>query len=166
MVRLVLVYVGANYFDPITQFVVRCTDFIVKPLRRYVRNFRGIEISTLIIIFALEIIKFLFIALLSFGIPNILGLFILGIGDALKLLIQTFFYAILLQAILSWVQPGSPVNRILMQYTSPIMRPIHRLVPPIGGLDISPIPAMILLQLMIIVIVNPIMAMGMGVAFA
>ncbi|EKD70153.1 MAG: hypothetical protein ACD_46C00619G0008 [uncultured bacterium] len=165
MIRVLLAWANANYFDPITQFVVKLTDFIVKPVRRIIPNVRGIEVSTLVIILVLEIVKFLCISLLSTGMPSIIGLVLLSIADMFKLLIQCFFYGILLQAILSWVQPHSPVNFLLYQVTSPVMRPFQRVIPPIGGIDISPIAALIFLQFIIIVLINPLMAMAIGIAF-
>jgi YggT family protein len=165
VVRIILAWVGANYFDPVTQFIIKCTDFIVKPLRRLIPNFRRVETASIVLLLLIEIIKFLLVSLLSFGFPHLLGLFILAIGDSLKLILLTFFYAILLQAILSWIQPNAPMNRVLYQFTSPIMGPLHRVIPPIGGIDISPIPALIILQLLIIILVNPLMGFGLGVAF-
>ncbi len=165
IVRLVLVYVGANYFDPTTQFITKLTDFLIRPLRKIIPNYGRIEFSTLIVVIVLELIKFLAISSITFGLPNIVGLFILAFADALKLLIQTFFYAILLQAIMSWIQPYSPMNQMLYQFTSPIMRPFRRIIPPIGGIDISPIAALIILQLLIILLVNSLMSMGLRVAF-
>lgn len=166
MIRLILVFVGANYFDPITQFIVKCTDFIVKPLRRWIPNFRNLELATLILIFVLEIIKFLLIAGMSFGMPTILGLLILALSGSIRLILETFFYAILLQAIMSWIQPMTSINQLLYQFTSPIMRPLRRIIPLVGGIDISPIPALIGLQLLIIIFVNPLMALGLGIAFS
>ncbi len=163
-VRLILAFVGANYFDPITQFVIKLTDFWVKPLKKIIPNAGGIEFSTLIIILLIQVIKFTCISLLSIGMPNYLGIIILALGDTIKLFINTFFYAILIQVILSWIQPMSPANRLLYQLTSPIMTPMRRIVPPISGIDISPIPALILLQLLIILVVNPIMSVGIGIA--
>lgn len=166
IIRVILVWIGANYYEPVTQFIVKVTDFIVKPLRNLIPNYRGIEFSSLVIILALEIIKFLIISLLSFGFPNIFGLIILAIADSIKLLLEAFFYAILLQAILTWIQPGAPINYLLARFTAPIMNPIRRVIPPIAGVDISPIPALIILQLLIILIVNSLMGIGLGVAFA
>lgn len=165
VVRAILVWVGANYFDPLTQFVIRCTNFISKPLRRVIPNYRNIEISTLLLIFTLEIVKYLLIGFITYGVPNIVGILILSLGDIIRLFLLVFFYAIILQAIFSWVQPYSPVNRALHQFTSPIMQPLHRIVPPVGGFDITPIPALIILQLLIIVVAGPLLNMGAGVAF-
>lgn len=165
MVRLLLARAGANYFDPTTQFVTKFTDFVVKPVRKIIPNYRKIEVSTFLIILILECVKFLAISLLTIGMPNIAGLILLSLVDIFKLGIQCMFYAILIQAIMSWVQPNSPVNYLLSQITAPVMRPIQRIVPPVGGFDISPIPAMIFLQFVIIVIVNPLMSIAVGVAF-
>lgn len=161
IVRIILVWVGSDYFNPMVQFVVKCTDFIVKPLRRVIPNAGRLECASIILVLAIELIKFFFVSLLAFGLPNIAGLLILSIGDTIKLIIQTFFYAVLFQAILSWIQPRSPVNYLLYQFTSPIMRPLHRVIPPVGGVDISPIPALIILQLLIILVVGPMMDVGL-----
>lgn len=162
IVRLILVYVGANYFDPLTQFIVKLTNFIVKPLRRLLPNYRGIELSTLLLIVFLELIKFSLISVLNMGfMPNFMGILLLSFADASKCIIQIFTYAIILQAILSWVQPYTPLNRSLMQVTSPIMRPVQRIIPLVGGIDISPIFALIMLQLLTILLVNPLFDMGL-----
>lgn len=165
VIRIVLVYVRANYFDSITQFIVKLTDFLVKPLRRVIPNVRNIELSSIVLALIIEMIKFICISMLTFGMPTIVGLFVLAIGDLLKLFLQTFFYAIILQVILSWVQPQSLGNRLLIQFTSPLMYPLQRIIPPISGIDISPLIAIILLQLVLILIANPIMTLGLNLAF-
>lgn len=165
VVRLVLVWAGANWFDPITQFIVKVTNFIITPLRRMIPNVGKLELATLLVILAMEAIKFCVISLMSVGTPNAAGVLVLASADTLKLFVQFFFYAILIQVVMSWIQPQSPMMRVLYQVTSPIMRPVQRLVPPIGGMDISPIPAMIGLQLLLIMLVNPLMGLGLGIAF-
>tara|TARA_R110000868_G_scaffold76328_1_gene219547 strand:- start:155 stop:724 length:570 start_codon:yes stop_codon:yes gene_type:complete len=164
IVRVLLAYAGANYFDPFTQFIVRCTDFAVKPLRRIIPNVRGIELSTLVLMLGIEFVKYLLITTLSSSSLTMLGLFIIAFADLLKIILLAMFYAIIAQVVLSWIQPGSPLNSILYKINAPIMRPIQRICPVVGGFDISPIPAMILLQVLIIIIVNPLMAVGLGVA--
>lgn len=163
-IRLMLVWVGANYFDPFTQFIIKVTDALVKPLRRVLPTTRGVEVATLVLMLALDLIKFFLVTTMMYHFPNIIGIFILAIGDIIKIILQVFFYAILIQAVLSWLQPHAPINRTLMQFTAPIMRPLHRVIPPVGGFDITPIPALIILQLLIMLIAAPIMSAGMGVA--
>lgn len=162
ILRALLAFAGVNYFDPITQLIIRLTAFIVHPLRRILPNYRRIEISTLIIILALELIKYTIISLLNFNTVSLTGLLILSFADTLKLILQTFFYAIILQALLSWVQPHSPLNVLLYKINAPIMRPMQRVIPSVGGIDITPIPVMILLQLLMIMIVNPLLSTGLA----
>lgn len=165
IVRVILVYVGASYVDPAIQVIIKLTDPLVKPLRRYIVNVYGIELATVFLILFFEILKFICLSLLSFGLPSILSLLILTLADSLKLLIQTFFYAIILQAILSWIQPHAPASRLLFQFTSPIMRPFRRYMPLIGGVDLSPIPALIVLQLINILLIGSLMKLGLNMAF-
>jgi YggT family protein len=165
VIRLILAWVSADYYLPLTQFIVKFTSFIIKPMKKFIPDFKGIEVSTLVLILVIATIKFLLLSFLSFGFPNLLGLILMAIADFLKLLFLTFFYAILLQAILSWIQPDSPMNRLLVQFNSPLLSPLQRVIPPVAGFDISPIPALILLQLLIYVLVYPLMAKGLGIAF-
>jgi YggT family protein len=164
IIRLVLVYTGANYFDTITQFIVKLTDVVVKPLRRLLPNVARIELASIVLVLLLELIKFTLISLLSFGVPNIAGLLLLAVSDSIKLLILTFFYAILLQAILSWVQPMSRVNQVLHQFTAPVLWPLQRIIPLIGGLDFSPLVALIGLHLINMVLIDPLTGLGISLA--
>lgn len=166
VIRLILAWVESDYYNPVTQFVVKFTSFIVKPLKRFIPDYHGLELATIFLIIVIEIIKFLFISFLSFGFPNPFGLLIISIVDAIKLTIEIFFYAILFQAILSWIQPGSSISRDLDRFTSPILRPLQRVIPPVAGYDIAPIPALIILQLLIMILIKPLMAVGLSVAFA
>jgi YggT family protein len=162
--RIILACVGANYFDPLTQFVVRLTNWIVVPIRRYIPNIKRIEVSTILIAFMISILKFLITYLIAMKMPNLLGVGILACGDILKIAIQCFFYAILIQAIMSWVQPGSSMQYVLYQFTSPVTRPLQRIVPRMGAIDITPMFALIGLQLLLIVVINPIMTAGFSLA--
>ncbi len=164
-IRLVLAWVHADYFHPATQFIITLTDFLVKPLRKYIPNYKRLETTTLVLIFIFELIKFFLISILSFGLPDIFGLIILAFSNMLKLLIETFFYAILLQAILSWLQPGSPIARVLEKFTGPVLRPFQRIIPLINGFDVSPIPALIILQLLNMTLVSQLIYIGWRVAF-
>lgn len=152
-IRLLLAWVRADYFNPMTHFVIKLTEPVITPLRRIVANRGNLEMSTLSFILFLEIIKFLLISLFFDSMPDFTTLLLLAISSTLKLILSTFFYAILLQAILSWIQPGySPITQILAQLSSPILRPLQRLVPPVAGFDITAIPALIILQLLIILL--------------
>ncbi|HSW68700.1 MAG TPA: YggT family protein [Gammaproteobacteria bacterium] len=153
MVRLILAFASANYFNPLTQFIVKLTQPLVNPLRRVIPNYRRIEFSTLVLIIVFELLKITLLFALSVGIPDFFMLLMLSVLESLKLLLKILFYAILIQAVMSWFQMAdTPVTDVLRQITSPILRPLRRMVPPISGFDITPIPALIILQLCIMLL--------------
>lgn len=153
VVRLILAWVKADYFNPVTRLIVQITNPVVIPLRKYIPTYSDVECSTLVLILVLEMIKYIIISLFFTGIPSISVLIIFSIRNAISLLLKTFFYAILINVILSWVQPGySPLGQVTSQLSDPIMRPLRRVIPPVGGFDITPIPALLILQFLIMVI--------------
>lgn len=165
VVRIILAWVRSDYFNPITQFVVKMTDFMVKPLRTIIPNIKQFETATFVLVIVIEMIKFMLTAWISYGFPNVWGLPILAVGDTLYLILKTFTYAIIFEVILSFLQPRSPLAQTLYRFNSPVMQPLRRIIPTIGGLDITPIPAILLLQLLTIVLVGPLMSIGQGVSF-
>ncbi|OGT55947.1 MAG: hypothetical protein A3F43_02795 [Gammaproteobacteria bacterium RIFCSPHIGHO2_12_FULL_42_10] len=162
MLRAMLELVRANYFNPLTQFSVRLTHHLIDPIRRRLPNFYNIETASVVVIFAIAMIKFFLIALINGELPHVGGISILALSDMLALIIQILTYAILIQAVLSFVQPYSPLVSTLSLLASPIMQPLRRFIPPIAGLDITPIPALIFLQLLSMLLINPLMTLGQG----
>jgi len=153
IIRLLLAFAGANYFNPVTQVIIKLTQNLVTPMRHVLPTYRGIEFSTLALIILFEMIKIFLLSLLVMGVPGILIVFISALLATVKFILNTYFYAILLQAILSWFQPGySPAGQLLQQITTPILQPFKRIIPPINGIDITPIPAMIILQMLIMLL--------------
>lgn len=161
MIRLLLAFVHADYFNPVTQFIVRMTDCLVKPVKRVIPNAWHVEWASVFLILVLEGGKCFLDLLLGLGfMPNLLGVMLFTFADTLRLLFNTLFYAILFLAILSFIQPFSPVYRLLQQITYPLTAPFRKIIPPIGGIDLSPIPALILLQLLSIVLISPLFNLG------
>jgi len=161
--RLVLAWVGADYNHPVTQFIVKLTSFLVVPLKKYIPDIRGFETSTLVLVIIVEFIKYFVLLSMSYGMPNILGLIIIAIADACRLLLATLSLALLIQVILGFVQTTSPVYPILCKFTAPLTRPL-RFIPTIGGIDIAPVIVIVILQLLIITVINPFVAKGLGLA--
>ncbi len=148
-VRLILAYARANYFNPITRFVITMTQPVIAPLRRYIPTYHGIEYATLFFIIMLATLKYLIISSLFFSIPGIGLLFVSAVLSSIKLMLSIFFYSILFGAILSFLTPGeTPLSQVLSQLSAPILRPFQRLIPPVGGFDLSPIPALLILQVL------------------
>lgn len=156
LIRLLLAFEQVNYFHPATQFIVRLTQPIIGPIRRYLPNYRHIELSTLVVIFFIEFIKFFLLFFLSNITLSLPILLLFTLTSPLKFLLTILFYAIIIQIILSWVQTTQyqqpAMHHLLSAITAPILRPFQRMIPPIAGFDISPIPALILLQFLILLL--------------
>ncbi len=141
LIRLLLQWVRADFYNPISQFIVKITNPPVKPLRRIIPGFGGIDLATLILAMLVIAIK----TMLIYQTINPLPISLVTIGQTLILILSIFLYSIIIQAILSWVNPDpyNPAVSLLNSLTSPIMKPFRKLIPPISGMDISPIFAII-----------------------
>jgi YggT family protein len=155
MLRVLLQLVRADYYNPVSQALVKITNPVLLPLRRIIPSFRGWDIPALLVMFALEVLKFVVIYGLLAGIQlTPLQVVVLSLQALIEMVLELYFFSILIQAVLSWVNPGtySPITSILWTLNEPILRPIRRVLPPLGGIDFSPLVAMILLQVLRILI--------------
>ncbi len=167
LLRFILQYLRVDYYNPFTQFIVKVTNPIVVPLRRFIPGLWGIDFATLVAILVLTLVKITLITLISLHkLPSPLGLLVWSAGNISGLTIKLFFYAILANVILSWVAPMaySPVTVILKRLTDPLMQPARKYIPQIGGFDISPIPVIIVLQLLIMLLAEPLTHQGISLA--
>lgn len=153
--RFLLQWVRADFYNPISQFLITVTNPTLRPMRRVIPGFRGLDLASVILMILLKGAQISIISLIAIGrMPAPLGLLIVSFGEVLELIIWIFIIAILIQVILSWVNPGAynPVTVLIYRLTEPVLAPARRLIPPIGGLDLSPIAALIFLQLLLILI--------------
>ena len=149
-VRLILAWMRANYFNPITRFIISITQPLVAPVRRFLPTYKGFEFATLFWMIGFELIKIVIISVLFIGAIDFITILIIAILSSIKMILNVFFYSILIGAIMSFISPQpTPLGEILHLISSPILRPLRRIIPPIGGMDITPIPAMIILQVLI-----------------
>jgi YggT family protein len=150
MLRFLLGAVRADFYNPISQFLVRITNPLLVPLRRIIPGIGKIDTSALLLLLILQLISLAVIVLLRGG--NILSIALLAAAviELIVLMINVFIFAIFVQVILSWINSGAynPVNALLHSLTSPVLAPIQRLIPPISGMDLSPLFALIGLQVL------------------
>jgi YggT family protein len=159
LLRLVMQLMRAPFRNPLGQAVMALTDWAVKPLRKVLPGLRGIDWASLI---AAYVSQFLWLLALYFAFGRGFALFGPGLPFlAIAALIALFkavlwlaIIAVFAQAILSWVAPDGPLAGVLNALTFPLLRPVRRIVPPIGGtLDLSPLIVIVLAQLVLITIV-------------
>lgn len=145
LLRFLLQYVGADFYNPISQFIVKVTQKPVFIVRRFIPGYRGIDFATLALVIMLIFIKLTLLYAIGGMQPPVGGIVIQSVYDLIQLIFDIFIFAIFIQAILSWVNPDpyNPVSGILASLTTPILRPIRQRLPLMGGLDLSPIIALI-----------------------
>lgn len=164
LLRLVLQFVRADFYNPICQFLVKVTNPPLKPLRRIIPGFAGLDMASVLLLVMLQLIK-LFLITLAAGVAiGIASLAVISVGELIALLLNFYMVCILIQVILSWVGPGgqNPVTALLYYINEPILRRARRILPPISGFDLSPILVFILIGLLKILVVAPIMDYGVG----
>jgi YggT family protein len=157
LLRFLLQLARADFYNPISQFAVKVTAPILNPMRRIIPGWGGVDVSSLILILALQVSQLVAVILmLGYGLPNVALLVAWSAVGVLGLVLNFFFWAILIQVILSWVAPQSqnPAVALIYQITDPIMAPARKLVPPMGGMDFSPIITFMLIQLAKILVVG------------
>lgn len=164
MLRFVLQLVRANFYNPLCQFAVRATQPLLKPLRRIIPSLFGLDISSLVLAIIVQMILMALTLLLAYGTTgDPLHLLIWAIIGVTGLFLNIFFYALIISVILSWVAPGShnPGAELVNQITEPLLAPLRRILPSMGGLDISPILAFMIIKLLDMLVINNLAAMTM-----
>ena len=159
LLRLMMQLLRAPFRNPLGQAVMALTDWIVKPLRKVLPGYRGVDWATVV---AAIVFQFAWLLALQFTFGRAFALFGPGIAFLLlatvialvKALLWLVIIVVFAQAILSWVAPDGPLAGVLNALTFPVLRPVRRVVPPIGGtLDLSPLIVIVLAQLLLITIV-------------
>ena len=163
MLRFLLQLVHADFYNPVSQFLIIITNPCLRHLRRWVPGFRGIDWPSIILLILLQGMEICLIVLVrGDGLPALAGLPVLIIAHLLELCAWIYLFVIILQVILSWINPEaySPVTVLMYQLADPLLRPFRRRFPPAGGLDWSPLIAIILLNLLLLLGVAPLLDMG------
>lgn len=166
MLRVLLQLTRADFYNPVSQFLVKVTNPPLIPLRRIIPGFMGIDFAAIVLMVALKAIEIFLIVLIKGVSIKISGLVVLSIAELLRLLINVYFFTILIQVVISWVNPGTynPAVSLLYSINEPLLSRARRLIPPISGFDLSPIVVIILLQLLSILLIQPIADLGQGLA--
>ncbi|MEM7360136.1 MAG: YggT family protein [Pseudomonadota bacterium] len=161
LLRFWMQWVRADFRNPFGQFVIAVTNPFVLPLRRILPSLGAIDTATVVLAFLVAILKTFIIWSIVGHNPSWVSLFAFSFGELIRFSIHIFIVAILIQIVVSWVNPHSyhPLVDIARSIAEPLMAPARRLLPPIGGLDLSPILVFLFLNLSLILVVAPIQAL-------
>jgi YggT family protein len=158
VLRFLLQLTRADFYNPLSQFIVRATKPVLNPLRRVIPGVSGMDIAALVLawlVISLEQLAILGLAGTGFQ-PVAAAL--LAIPELVSLIINIFLFAILIGVIISWINPGSynPAIGLIHSLTEPLLGPVRRRMPDMGGLDLSPMVVMLGLVVLEMLLIRPI----------
>ncbi|ETX12442.1 membrane protein [Marinomonas ushuaiensis DSM 15871] len=141
LLRLVLQFTRADFYNPISQGVVKATSPFILPLRKVIPAIGRIDTASLVLALAVQLLTVFAIVLMKGATLSATGYAIYTVAGTLYHLLDLYFWAMLISIILSWVAPGAshPGAMLVGQITEPLYRACQRVIPPLGGLDLSPI---------------------------
>jgi YggT family protein len=149
MMRVLLQWARADFRNPLAQAVVKITNPLVLPLRRVLPPIGKVDTSSVVAVLIVAAAEVVIISLLSgIYVPDLLTWVKLVVLEIVRTVLYAYFWAILLYAVLSMIAPGgySPMQSLLAALCEPVLRPFRRIIPPIAGLDFSPLWALIAIQ--------------------
>ncbi len=148
VLRFWLPWLGADFRNPLAQAILRLTSPLIVPLRRVIPAMGRLDTATLLVAFAFQYLTILLILLINGTTAGIAAIALTSIVDLVLVTLKLFMFAIIIRIILSWIAQGTynPAVAIITTLTEPILQPFRRFIRPIGGLDISPFFAIIILM--------------------
>ncbi len=153
VIRMLLGMTRADFYNPISQFLVKITDPVIKPLRRFVPAVGKIDTATIVAVLGLKAIELLLLSLILGGNFSESFMYYV-IGGLLRMIVWVYIIAIIIQVIVSWMgnTHGNPVLPLINSLTEPLFRPIRKIVPTVGMIDLSAFVVLLLLQIALILI--------------
>jgi YggT family protein len=164
LLRVLLQVARADFYNPICQFVVKVTDPLVRPLRRIIPGLGGLDLATLLLALIIQFVTINLLYIILAGVfPNAASALIWSVIGIVATIVKIYFFSILASIIFSWVAPGSqhPALALLHQVNEPVMAPVRKLLPSMGGLDLSPILVFIVINVLNIFLNHAAVATGM-----
>jgi YggT family protein len=154
LLRLLLQWVRADFYNPLSQFLVKVTNPVLVPARRIIPAIGKLDTASVVVMLLLEVLQLAIISQLTqpgFGVQFLL---LFAVKKLLFTLIMMYFVLIIARVIVSWIanQSRHPLIPLIYQLTEPVLRPLGKLVPPIGGIDLSPLFALIALRFLLLLL--------------
>ncbi|GHU07318.1 YggT family protein [Betaproteobacteria bacterium] len=159
LMRFFMQLFRAPFNSPIGSFVLNLTNWLVLPLRRIVPAIRGFDSASLLVAYLLQILLLALVISLTtvfnvFNPGTMLQIALSAFFALLRLTLYLFVVLLVAQAILSWFNPNpyTPLNQFIVPMTDPVLRPLRRIIPTISGIDLTPLLAILLVQIILIFI--------------
>ena len=162
LLRFLFQLTGVDFYNPISQFIVKTSNPPLRHLRRVVPGLWGIDFAAVVLLIVLEGTRIGVTGLLIGRTPQLAGVLVLSIAELLKLAVYVMVFSIFIRALLSWISMGRshPMLLLLYSFTEPLMAPARRILPATSGLDLSPIIVFIGLMLVLKLLIQPMLDLG------
>ncbi|CAK0768131.1 YggT family protein [Gammaproteobacteria bacterium] len=165
LLRFLFGLVRADFYNPLSAALVKISNPLLLPLRRFIPGYRGFDWAALILLVALKFLEITLVGLMMGQTYRITGTLVWAIAELLALTLNVFIFSIIIEAMMSWFNPGSnPLTHLLYRLNYPLLNPTRRRLPPMSGFDLSPFVVIIVLQLFSLLIVAPILDFGRSLA--
>lgn len=142
ILRFLLQLVRADFYNPISQFIVKASNPVLVPMRRIIPGYGGMDIASLVLAYAAQVLAIIMLYWVAgqFVLPWI-NIFVEAPFRLILLVLDIYFWGLIIIVVASWIAPNSynPALILVSQIVEPVMRPVRRLIPNLGGLDLSPI---------------------------
>ncbi|MFT6624366.1 MAG: YggT family protein [Cycloclasticus sp.] len=160
IIRLLLQYTAADSRNPVSAFIIRATRLPLQLLKPVFPTVKGINLSAIVLMLLLQMMVG-FLMLSGAAGVNVWAVFIWSITELIDSIINVFIFSIFVTVILSWINPGAhnPAVDLLYKITEPVLNPFRRWVPPIGGMDLSPMVALLALQVLKMLLIPPLFSL-------
>jgi len=157
MLRFLLQWSRADFYNPLVQFLVRITQPALQPLRRLIPSWGGVDIAAIVLMVVLQMIAISLLMTIAGVTPRIDYLLLRTPAELISLLLNVYLIAIVVRAILSWVSPTdyNPATTVLLSLTEPVIRPFRAILPDMGWIDLSPLAAILALQVVKMLVLPP-----------
>ena len=166
VLRVLLQWVRANFYNPICQFLYKATNPVLMPLRKVIPPWRNLDIAGIVLAWLATALKLVLLYATVGQALGVLGLSVLALADLVDFALLLYIVLVLVRVVLSFVGADSyhPVVPLVMQLTEPVLKPFRRLIPNIGGLDFSPMVLLLAITLARVLVAKPLLDLGLHLA--
>jgi len=166
VLRVLLQWVRANFYNPICQFLYKATNPVLMPLRKIVPSWRNLDIAGIALAWVVTALKLVLLYATLGEALGVLGLIVLSLADLIDFVLLLYIVLILARVVISFVGADSyhPIVPLVMQLTEPVLKPIRRVLPSVSGIDFSPMVALLAITLARVLIAKPLLDLGVSLA--
>jgi len=154
LLRLLLQWVKADFYNPLSQLLVKVTNPVLVPARRIIPSIGPLDTASVVVMFLLELLQLIIISQISQSDFALSFLLVFAVKKLVFTLLMTYFVLIIAKVIISWIasQSRHPIIPLIYQLTDPVLKPFSKLLPPMGGFDLSPLFALIALRFLLLLL--------------